>query len=306
MGKGQKRKQSTERPIEPTLSLVPDVTPSGSRSASISNNDSVDRLAEIMTNIIQTSSRSANVGSAKGEVVPVFNPEDREQNSERWLRKVDELRQVFQWTEQATIYFALSKLSGLAEIWYKGLSTINYTWEEWKQNILLAFPATRDYYDILMEMIQRRKRAEESYPKYYYEKMALLNCCDIKGAKAVSCILGGIDDVVVKAAAKAGNYQTPEELFRYISTLHDLRPSTSRPIAKPAYKLDRKPGQFRKDDRGKRFDSFSVVKCHKCGKPGHIMKDCRQKQCSFCRKIGHIESDCFFKRNREGAGKKVA
>lgn len=295
MERGRKRKQTAEPRTEPLLELVPE---SGSSTSSNANaNDPIERLADIMSTMLQTRERPTNLGLAKGDVVPVFNPEDREQSSELWLNKIEELREIFQWTEEATIYYALSKLSGLAEVWYKGLNTMKFSWGEWKQRILCAFPSTRDYYEILSEMMKRRKRFEESYSKYFYEKVALLNRCKITGLEGVSCILGGIDDVVVKASARAGNFQSPEDLFRYLSTLHDLPPSTSRPMLKPAFKNDRRMQvggrrEFRRND-------VYPQKCFKCGKTGHLLKDCRQKRCDFCRNLGHVESECRIKKRKK-------
>lgn len=54
-------------------------------------------------------------------------------------------------------------------------------------------------------MMRRRK-----YTKYYYEKCALLNAWKIYGRDAVSCIIAGIDDNVVKTGARAGNHQCPD------------------------------------------------------------------------------------------------
>lgn len=109
MGKGQKRKQTvnepppqppTEPPVAPALELVPE---SSSSTASEVSHDPVDRLADIMSNLLETKNKTPIFGTAKGEVVPTFNPEDKEQNSEVWLNKIEELRQIFNWSEQATI-----------------------------------------------------------------------------------------------------------------------------------------------------------------------------------------------------------
>jgi hypothetical protein len=64
-------------------------------------------------------------------------------------------------------------------------------------------------------MMQRVKRVEEKYLRYYYEKLVLLNQCDINGKKAVSCLIAGIQDVVIKTGATAGGY-TPSTLLGYL------------------------------------------------------------------------------------------
>lgn len=302
VGRGQKRKQPSAEPSQELLVRESNSSIGGNSSSNVGSNDSVERLAQMMSDILQSSQNAVKLGTAKGDVIPEFNPEDREQNAERWLNKVDELRQIFNWSEEATMYFALSKLKGLAEVWVKGLQSMKFSWEEWKQKILVAFPSTRDYYEKLSDMMQRRKRYDENYSKYYYEKLTLLNQCKITGAEAVSCILGGIDDVVVKTSAKAGNYGTPEELYQYLSSLHNSRPSTSasRPIAKPIRRQDRQMNWNKREDNRR-----SGSKCFKCGKLGHLMRECRLKRCDFCRNLGHVESDCYLKRKGKPEGTKT-
>ncbi|KAJ8943142.1 hypothetical protein NQ318_022883 [Aromia moschata] len=118
---------------------------------------------------------------------PEFNPEAKGQTVETWCRKVDELRAVYKWSEEATIYFAMSKLRGLAEVWYKGLPSVNFTWTEWKEKLELGFPSKRNYHADLQAMMNRTKR--------------------------------GIYDNVVKTGASAGNHQTPESLYGYLTSL---------------------------------------------------------------------------------------
>lgn len=301
VGRGQKRKQPSAD-NELSQEVIPALSDATSTSnSSVSGSNSLDRLAEIMANFIQNQNTvqisAPKMGTAKGDVVPEFNPEDREQSSERWLIKVDELRHIFHWSEEATMYFALSKLKGLAEIWYKGLQTMKFTWEEWKQKILLAFPSVRDHHEKLSDMMRRRKRHDESYSRYYYEKLTLINQCKITGVDAVSCLLGGIDDMVIKASAKAGNYQTPEDFFKYLSSLHDLRPSTSKPtMNKQQHFNNHRKMEItnRKENRNQ-----EALKCFQCGKDGHMRRECNNvKRCTYCRGIGHLENDCFIKQKR--------
>ena len=59
-------------------------------------------------------------------------------------------------------------------------------------------------------MSNRRKKIDETYTRYFFEKRALLNAVKIDGPDAVSCIIGGIDDIVVTSGARAGRHQSPE------------------------------------------------------------------------------------------------
>lgn len=99
-----------------------------SHSRSPRHSKSLDNLTKVLTTFLaQTSQQSSTNFACKGEVVPVFDPEAKEQTVQAWCRKVDELKEVFKWTEDATIYFVLSKLEGLAKVWYKGLPTLKHT-----------------------------------------------------------------------------------------------------------------------------------------------------------------------------------
>lgn len=271
-------------------------------SPSSGTNESIDRLADIMASFIKATEKKSAGGTTKGDVVPSFDPESLEQSAESWCKKVDELREVFGWSEDATIYFALAKLSGLAEVWYKGLRTIKFTWEEWKEKLQTAFPSKRDFYEALGEVMRRRKRPDESYAKYFYEMCGLLNACKISGVDAVSCVIGGIDDVIVKAGAKAGNHQTPESLFQYLSSLNGLAGPSGIQHRPPKYQHQKfRPHQSKYPYRRSHVNptrSSKTVTCFRCGKIGHMSNACDQpeKRCTFCRRAGHYESECYNKK----------
>ncbi|KAJ8963049.1 hypothetical protein NQ318_018512 [Aromia moschata] len=217
---GQRRKRVL--PIqEPSTSGRNSPSPQRTRNSSRTSDEALDQFTALMTAFLQRTAEQSqlNIPTIGGDAVPEFNPEAKGQTVETWCRKVDELRAVYKWSEEATIYFAMSKLRGLAEVWYKGLPSVNFTWTEWKEKLELGFPSKRNYHADLQAMMNRTKRSEESYAKYYYEKMALLNRCKIQGTDAVSCIIGGIYDNVVKTGASAGNHQTPESLYGYLTSL---------------------------------------------------------------------------------------
>lgn len=68
-------------------------------------------------------------------------------------------------------------------------------------------------------MLDRRKLPSESYAQYYYEKMALIKACKICGKKAVECLIGGIYEPTVANYARADKLKSPEDLFKYLSTI---------------------------------------------------------------------------------------
>lgn len=208
----------------------------------------------------------------RGDAIPTFSAEEPNQRIDRWLEQIDELRQVFKWSEETTIYNALGKLRGLASTWYRGLPSVKFTWTEWKQKLIRAFPSKKDYCAQLEEMLRRKKRSDETMSKYFYEKCAMVSSCKIEGKDAVSCIIGGLADEHLQQVARAGDYPDPEALFEYLRTCKDY------PSPRTWHTQNR--------DRKRKFSGSSSyqknrpekerqpIRCYRCNALGHIASRC--------------------------------
>lgn len=282
-----------------------------SRQSSRSSTRSIEALTQVLSGLLTTQPQKAipSCSTFGGDSIPPFNPEEVTLPIETWCIKVDELRHLYQWNEQSTTYFALAKLRGLAATWYRSLPSVSYSWEEWKSKLVHAFPTRRNFCEALQEMLNRRKRVEETYTKYYYEKLALLNSCRITGRDAVSCIIGGISEEHITSAANAGNYADPEALFTYLRTL-------PQPV-QPRVSSERRLQQGKRFDnrdrhhghKGKSFKKVSsqstpmttTSACFQCGKTGHFKQNCpmnKNSKCGICGKAGHLEERCY-RRNHQ-------
>lgn len=283
---------------------------SHSSNSSRSRTIEVDVLKKALSGLfVEQSARPPASSTFGGDSLPPFNPEDATLTIETWCTKVEELRRMYRWNEQTTIHFALTKLRGLASTWYKSLPTINFSWEEWKSKLIQAFPTRRNYCDLLHIMLNRRKRADETYVRYYYEKLSLLNLCQITGKNAVSCIIGGITEAHIGVAANAGNFADPEGLYTYLSTLEDRQqPSTSSMYSTHRHGKIFKKREHRRERGFKihaatanpsRPSSMDTPRtCFVCGKAGHMKQQCPIKdirECKICGKKGHHEDRCYQK-----------
>lgn len=288
-----------------------DVPIDAPHSESCENGDLLRQLTGIMATFVETTNQRSTTTTTGADVLPNFNPADTEFTSEKWCRKVDECRIVFHWSEETTIYFAISKLKGMAELWYKSLPVMMHTWDEWKQKLKVAFPSYTDYHALLGRMMARRKKPDEDYITYYYCKLSLLNELDITGHRAVSCIIGDISDIVVKTGAKAGQHQTPESLLQYLSSFGgtSLLKSEAQYSRKPYYLNDRSKLNIQKPVVNFSSMTENRLICFKCQKSGHTANRCLSKdksnRCGICREYGHLARDCKIRHQEKPTEKKT-
>lgn len=103
-----------------------------------------------MRELIDRSTNSNENG--KGNAIPEFDPENNNQTIKKWYNQIDEIREIYGWSEQATVYHALGKLKGLARTFYKGLPSLRFSWNEWKIKLMESFPGEQDFYEQLCEV----------------------------------------------------------------------------------------------------------------------------------------------------------
>lgn len=188
-----------DQPHEPTASHREPVQPSSSFTI-----DEVLKLVSTIQENHKAKPQQFN-SSHMNNVIPEFDPASKSQNIDTWLRKVNECTCIYGWDQKQTMHFALQKLIGLAKKWFEALPSVNYDWDEWQAKLRKAFPNEQNYGRLLEEMLARTTRYNEHLRDYFYDKLSLLNRCEIKGQKAVDCVIHGILDKSVRNGAQALN-----------------------------------------------------------------------------------------------------
>lgn len=217
-------------------------------------------------------------------VIPDFDPQSKSQTIKHWLGKINEIANVYGWSDRQTIFYSLPKLTGLARKWYDGLTTVKYTWAEWQVKLLNAFSCEENYGELLTEMLARKSRKNESLEEYYYDKIMLINRCNLSGKEAVDCLSHGIFDNNIRMNIQGARFREPEQVLKYF-----------RSVATRSYDMTKtfKPVSRVNNDQ-KRASSISSVRCYNCHEPGHIVSKCPKPvvKCRKCRRYGHVEVNC--------------
>lgn len=255
------------------------------------SNNPVAQLIEAIKTLSKThvNERLDSVHNA----VPEFDPSKREQTMKMWLQKVNECASIYRWSDRQTIHYAMPKLRGVAQRWYEGLSTVLFSWEEWQRKLQTAFPSDENYGQTLSDMLAKRARFGESLENYFYEKVALINRCDITGKRAVECVLHGIDDRNVRLGAEAVQFSDPDKLLPYLRNARGYRQAVERRVVRGQISKVSEPQTQSGPARNK--DTNRKPKCFNCREEGHVISQCTKPllKCTRCLKAGHVVDDCY-------------
>lgn len=77
-------------------------------------------------------SNSESTVSVRGDIVPVFDPDDKSSTVIGWLQKIDQLSEIHGWSEYDKTAYMQQKLRGSARNWFNRLDDYKKSWEEWK------------------------------------------------------------------------------------------------------------------------------------------------------------------------------
>lgn len=255
-------------------------------------------LMKIITALQDSSSKNMN----NTNVVPEFDPNNRSQDVERWLRKVNECAAIYKWDEKQTIHYSLQKLAGLAKKWYESLPTLNFSWQEWQCKMKKAFPSEENFGKLLEEMLNRKSRSDETLRDYFYDKLSLLSRCEISGRKAVDCIIYGIADVSVRNGAQALKCSEPEDLLNYLASqqINQTKENSRHPSSSNNNSIFRRRDfrtGFNGQNRNLPTNRGNDITCFNCQERGHSYINCTKPlvKCVKCGRIGHNFDNCYKK-----------
>lgn len=271
-------------------------------TTNVLNNDTQTFLASLVE-VLANSRPQGNKFPMLGNVIPDFDPMVKSQTIFMWISKVEECARLYGWGDDQIIHYALPKLTGVAKKWYQALPTMSYSWPEWKIKLEEMFPSSDDYAELLTEMLSKRAKFNDSLEHYFYEKINLLNRCEIQGKRAVDCLLYGIEDRSLRLGAKAAKCQEPEQVLKYFQSIkqqpresvrtkfnYDQRNNTTISLSTNSSRQIANNSETRTP---KSQNNTSIV-CFNCNEAGHFSSRCTKKilKCNVCNRLGHLSINC--------------
>ncbi|XP_072939863.1 uncharacterized protein [Epargyreus clarus] len=276
-----------------------------SRSPSISRKTLVDILNSLKDGLPSRTHTQTALSLPKIDnmnILPNFDPSTKNQRVDVWLKKVNECALVYGWDDRTTTHFAMQKLQGLARIWYEGLNSVLFSWSEWREKLINAFPCEQNYGQALEEMLRRRSKINEPIEVYFYEKLALLSQCDIVGKRAVDCIIHGINDRNLKSGALALRCLHPDQLLQFLISSKDCNQFVDRNSFRNKNDNNFNDSRHRQTStvgsgQTSTIKSGQTIGCYNCRERGHSFLHCPKPllKCTHCNKVGHTIDKCFSK-----------
>lgn len=259
---------------------------------------STSEVAKLLNNLSSQPSIGGVINNKSNDaknIIPNFDPSLKNQRIDVWLKKVNECATVYGWDDKSTTHFALQKLQGLAKTWYESLNSILFSWQEWQEQLTNAFPHERNYGQSLEDMLRRISKFNEPIEVYFYEKLALLNQCEIDGKRAVDCIIHGITDRTTKTSALALQCAQPNQLLKFLMSNKDGGQGF---LDRSQTKIENRVGESSQTNTSfKTQNKFNDnMHCYNCKEKGHTHANCTKPliKCTKCMRIGHKYEACRF------------
>ena len=274
-----------------------------------------DKLEEKIAKFVQDRTKKTRVtGSeteasssrARGDIIPLFDPNDESMDAVTWLNKIDQLGHIHNWDDYAKSCYMQERLAGEARTWFNRLEDYDLAWVDWKLEISSAFPRQRDYATSLELLVNRKKQSVESMTQYYRAKMSLIKQCRLDHEAAISCVIKGLP-IELQANARAFRCDTPSELYAgFLSLLDNYQTPGSNNQREQSLATGHSKPEHHTHFRSNKFQinrrplpqNLKGPRCYNCQKFGHLARECRSKFCQICNKSGHTREECYKNKNK--------
>ncbi|XP_062550386.1 uncharacterized protein LOC134215152 [Armigeres subalbatus] len=225
-----------------------------------------------------------------GKLIPEFSEGD---GVLKWLRRIDHFRILYGWTEQMCLLYATTRLVGAASSWYRRQEENIFSWMQFKDQLIQAFPELYDEADIHRQLEAAKIGKGESYESFVYRVDALAQKGDFSTSATLKYIIKGLRDDKVYGNLLARQYTSTLELIRHIKWVASNLDMV--PAANCSSSVTPRPPKITGGPLS--VVSGSEITCFNCREQGHKSINCtkppRRERCTKCQKVGHTAERCF-------------
>ncbi|KAF8792329.1 Retrovirus-related Pol polyprotein like [Argiope bruennichi] len=227
---------------------------------------------QVNPNVIQITSTNDTANSIqifKGDII---------ENALEWLKEVERISTLANWSDELKLTNAISRLSGSAKNWQLTTGKNFNDWITWKNALASRFKRRITMQEFLAHQSERKLRHNESLVDYIYSKDALLEKAPftIPQPDRISMIIGDITEEKWQIALATQNTNTVEELIDRATALDAIR------SAKQEHKKHSPKSQIRSsythDEQRRKYnpvtDDVRDITCWRCGNKGHASFMC--------------------------------
>lgn len=283
-------------------------------------------MQEMMSKLIQTTADALNanlkpsprVRNLEHIYVPAFDPDDRADTIQIWIRNLEDLKTEWQLTDRECLNLSKKHLRGRAAEWARRNYATLLTWPELKEGLIETFADEVRYYDDLTLFMEYTSEQASSLGEYATRKWELARKVigvEVTDQRLVEAVISGMSDFRIRSDLLR---LTPKSLPQLIQSLNSYK--RKRPYKDSDHNI---PVKRTKPNK---FDNNRQKSCYKCHKLGHVQKDCRSNfnnresqknslpmsketkssvvSCTFCNKQGHCFENCFSRLNQKPKNEK--
>ncbi|XP_023243381.1 uncharacterized protein LOC111641443 [Centruroides sculpturatus] len=216
--------------------------------------------------------------------IPIFRG-DMIDNALEWLKEVERISTLANWTDELKLTNTISRLAGSARNWQLTQGNRYNNWIEWKVALTSRFKRRITMQEFLAYQADRKLKRNESLVDYIYAKDALLEKAPftIPQPDRISMIIGDITEEKWQIALATQNSNTVEELIDRAMALDAIRnmqheyksrqPYGSRPSPKIT-PISSNPYNEQLRKYNPETDDLRDITCWRCGTRGHASFMC--------------------------------
>lgn len=245
-----------------------------------------DGLADQIAQLVTTQNTQMTFKDIDGSI-PKFSG-DKKQNVEKWIAKFEENADVYEWTERAKLVYAKRLMTDTAKRFIE-LECTPKTWDEMKYDLIAEFKMNASSAQVHKQLMERKKKKDESYLDYSYEMMAIAKQADIDTKSIITYIADGVSGSPVnKAFLYTSN--TIKELKQNLVTYELVLEKNNKGDGAEQKKKDNG------DSKKQQHQKSKGANCYNCGDPTHDQTGCPHKErgpkCFKCNDFGHKSTQC--------------